>query len=317
MGAFLPINAAASKRRFFMPRTAIDTPAPVLDALRNDGAILPPQSRCDVFSHEAAKVQCMVCTTPAMKKGAPQVVIAFAGSSRSEQREAAHALQRLIAAGPVLPSDVRVLFATGVTLVFAPWLARADVRGIVRSVSSSLHPERVTVDSERLDTGAAIVVPGPVSQGDVALEIRQALHAFVIDVDSLWRGARRLLSRKEEMHTWFLPLGCHVVERHMGRHVCWEIGFEQFHLLEQAIELVDARLAMGKDHLLMRWSQAGDDDSAETRMPTVTLMASENTRDSRTQMARLLQNMLFLLGRLGFASSMAADLTQPAPLPAS
>lgn len=300
-----------------MPRTTIDTPAPVLEALRNDGAILPPQSRCDVFSPEAAKVQCMVCAMPAMKKGTPQVVIAFSGASRYEQREAAHALQRLIAAGPVLPSDVRVLFATGVTLVFAPWLARADVRGIVRSVSSSLHPERVTVDGNQVDDGTAIVVPGPVSQGDVALEIRHALHEFVVDVDSLWRGARRLLSRKETQHTWFLPLGCHVIERHQGRQVCWEIGFEEFGLLEQAIGLVDARLAMGKDHLLQRWSPPVEDDDAETRMPTVMLMASDNTRDARTQMARLLQNMLFLLGRLGFANSMAADLTQPAPLPAA
>ena len=162
----------------------------------------------------------------------------------------------------------------------------------------------------------------PLFQGDPeyrfdVLEIRHALHEFVIDVDSLWRGARRLLSRKDEQHTWFLPLGCHVVERHVGRQVTWEIGFEEFGLLEQAIELVDARLAMGKDHLLQRWSPPVEDEDAETRMPTVMLMASDNTRDARTQMARLLQNMLFLLGRLGFANSMAADLTQPAPLPAA
>ena len=73
-------------------------------------------------------------------------------------------------------------FATGVTLVFAPWLARADVRGIVRSVSSSLHPERVTVDGNQVDDGSAIVVPGPVSQGDVALEIRHALTLPQTDI---------------------------------------------------------------------------------------------------------------------------------------
>ena len=38
---------------------------------------------------------------------------------------------------------------------------------------------------------------------------------------------------------------------------------------------------MGKDHLLQRWSPpADDDDSTETRMPTVMLMATENTREA-------------------------------------
>lgn len=298
-----------------MHRISIDTPAAVSDALRNDGALLPPQSHCDVFSNANAKVQCMVCATPAMKKGQPQVVTAFIGASRYEQREAALALQRLVTAGAVGEGDVRVLHATGVTLVFAPWMARADVRGSAAAVSASLHPERVTVDGAEVQDSTAIVVPGPGSQGDVALEIRHALHTFVMDADSLWRGARRLLTRKADVHTWLLPLGCQVVERQEGRQVSWEIGFEDFTLLEQAITLVDARLAMGKDHLLHRGSALPDDD-AETRLPTIVLVAPENSRDARTQMARLLQNMLFLLGRLGFASSMAADLSQPLPLQA-
>ena len=45
------------------------------DALRNDGALLPPQSHCDVFSNANAKVQCMVCNAPAMKRNDPQVVV--------------------------------------------------------------------------------------------------------------------------------------------------------------------------------------------------------------------------------------------------
>ncbi|QHE77020.1 hypothetical protein [Hydrogenophaga sp. PBL-H3] len=298
-----------------MPRTTIDTPAALAEALANDGWVLPPKSRCDVFSRETAKVQSMVCTSPAMKKSAPQIITALMGGTRYEQREAASALHRLIAAGNLMPDAVRVLHATGVTLVFAPWSARDDVRSIVRSVSSSLHPERVTVDGAQLQTDAAVVVPGPSSQNDAALEIRHALNAFIADVDSLWRSARRRLSGKEDTQRWFLPVGCQVIERSEGSKVCWEIVFEDIGLLERAIGLVDARLTMGKDHLLQRWSDP-EDDQLETMMPSITLMANANSRDARTQMARLLQNMLFMLGRLGFDSTWPGDLQRATPLQA-
>ncbi len=298
-----------------MPRTAIDTPAALTEALANDGWVLPPKSRCDVFSRETAKVSTMVCTSPAMKKGAPQIITALMGGTRSEQREAASALQRLIAAGPLMPDAIRVLHATGVTLVFAPWSARDDVRAIMRSVSSSLHPQRVTVDGAQLPTDTAVVVPGPSSQSDAALEIRHALSAFVADVDSLWRSARRRLSGKEDLQRWTLPVGCQVIERSEGSKVCWEIHFEDIGLLERAIGLVDARLTMGKDHLLQRWSDP-EDDEMETMMPSITLMANANSRDARTQMARLLQNMLFILGRLGFDSTSPGALHRATPLQA-
>lgn len=296
-----------------MPPTAINTPTALADALANDGWVLPPKSRCDVFSRENAKIRSMVCTSPAMKKGAPQIITALMGGTRYEQREAASALQRLIAAGPLMPDAVRVLYATGVTLVFAPWSARDDVRAIVRSVSSSLHPERVTVDGAQLPADTAVVVPGPSSQGDTALEIRHALHAFVAEGDSLWRSARRRLSGKLDEQRWTLPVGCQVIERNEGGKVCWEIVFEDIGMLERAITLVNARMAMGKDHLLRGWSEPMT-DQPETMMPSITLMATDNSRSARTQMARLLQNMLFILGRLGFESSAPAELPQATPL---
>src|SRR5690606_10005482 len=114
--------------------------------------------------------------------------------------------------------------------------------------------------------------------GDAAVEIRQALESFVADTGSLWEHARRLPSSKSEPKRWTLPLGCSVIERHEGRQVCWDIGFEDVNKLERAVELVDARLSLGRDHLLRSWVP-GEDDAVETRLPSISLMALAPSRE--------------------------------------
>lgn len=287
-----------------MPRTSIDTPAAVQKALNDDGAILPPRTRCDVFSKAEAKVQCMVCNAPAMKRSEAQVVVVLMGATRLEQREAATVLQTLIGDdGNGSPAGLRVLQAGGVTLMLAPWNTRDLVRGVAESVSAGWHPERVTVDAAQIEGEGVVVVPGPGSHGDLAVEIRQALEDFVGDAGSLWDSARRLFASKQETRTWELPLGCSVIERHNGRQVAWEIHFADMHRLDYAVELIEARLELGKDHLLQRWTPPLEDDALETRMPSITLMTPAHSREARAQLARLLQNTLFMIGRLGFVPS--------------
>ncbi len=290
-----------------MPRSTIDTPAAVVQALNSDGAVLPPRSSCDVFSKAQARVQCMVCIAPAMKRSVAHVVVVLMGADRHDQREAATVLQRLLGEGSDSPVELRILQSGGVTLMLAPWAARELVRGVAGSVSASWHPQRVTVDGSRLDNDGVVVVPGPGSQGDVAVEIRRALEAFVADSGTLWEHARRLLSSKSEAKRWTLPLGCSLIERHEGRQVCWEIGFEDVNKLERAVALVDARLSLGRDHLLRSWVPA-DEDAVETRLPSISLMPLAPSREARAQMARLLRNVLFQIGRLGFVASRPADM---------
>lgn len=297
-----------------MRRTTLDTPTAVVQALNDDGAILPPRTQCDVFSKAEAKVQCMVCTAPAMKRTEPQVVVVLMGATRHEQREAATVLQRLIGDGPDSPASLRLLQTGGVTLMLAPWSARELVRGVIDSVSSSWNPERVTVDGAQVQTEGVVVVPGPGSQGDVAVEIRHSLESFAGESGSLWSSARRLLSGKEEPRHWTLPLGCSVTERVEGKRVCWDVTFEEVGKLERAVELVQARLDMRKDRLLERWSDH-EDDAVETRMPSITVTAPSHSREARAEMARLLQNVLFLVGRLGFVASGPADLRNSAGQP--
>ncbi|MBX3610981.1 MAG: hypothetical protein KF871_13910 [Hydrogenophaga sp.] len=298
-----------------MSRQVIDTPAAVAKVLNDDGALLPPASRCDVLSKPAAKVQCLVCNSPAMRKQDPSVVVVLMGASRHDQREVASAFERLLGDGQGAirsePVSLRVLQSGGITLLLAPWAAREDVRGVVHSLSSSLEPERVTIDGSQVQEQGVVMVHGPGSQGDVAVEIRRSLQAFVADAHPLWRNALRLISGREETRTWQLPLGCTVTERQEGRHVCWVVGFEAMSRLERAAELVDARLDMGKDHLLTRYVR-DEDDFGETCVPTIALMAANTSREARTQMARLLQHTLYLVGRLGFAPSGPAELSDRA-----
>lgn len=293
-----------------MSRPALDTPAAVAQVLNDDGAILPPASRCDVLSKPGAKVQCLVCTAPAMRRQEPFVVVVLMGASRHEQREVAAAFERLIGDGngqEAEPLKLRVLQSGGITLLLAPWASREDVRGVVHALSQSLQPERVTIDGSQVQAQGVITVHGPGSQGDVAVDIRRALQAFVADAHPLWRNAWRLVSGRDEPRTWQLPLGCTITERHEGRGVCWVVGFEAMSRFERAAELVDARLDMGKDHLLTRFSR-DEEDFGETSVPTIALYARDTSREARTQMARLMQHTLFLVGRLGFAPSGPADL---------
>lgn len=286
-----------------MPRTTIDTPAAVVQALNDDGAILPPRTHCDVFSKAGAKVECMVCNAPAMKRNDPQVVVVLMGATRLEQREAATVLQSLLGhEHDASAAGLRVLQAGGVTLMLAPWNARDLVRGVADSMSAGWQPERVTVDAAQFEGEGVVVVPGPGSHGDLAVEIRQSLEAFVGDSGSLWDSARRLFASKQPPRLWELPLGCTVNERQEGREICWEISFADMHRFEYAAELIEARLEMGKDNLLRRWVTPYDDEG-ETHLPSITLTTPEHSRASRTQFARLLQNTLFMIGRVGFVPS--------------
>jgi hypothetical protein len=293
-----------------MPRTLTDTPAAAVQALNHDGAVLPPRSSCEVFSQPEAKVQCMVCVAPAMKGPELMVVVVLMGADRHEQREAATLLQRLLGEGAKAGVELRLLQSAGVTLMLAPWSARELVRGVARSVSASWHPKRITVDATQLGDSGVVVVPGPGSHGDMAVEIRQALDGFVADTDSLWTHARRLLSKRTEPKHWSLPLGCSVTERQVGRQLCWDIGFEDVRRLERAAQLVDVRLAMGRDGLKRTWAPL-DEDAVETRLPSISLMAQAPSRAARAQLARLLRNVLFQIGRLGFAASRPAELSDP------
>lgn len=293
-----------------MPRLITDTPAAAVQALNHDGAVLPPRSQSEVFSQPDAKVQCMVCIPPAMKRSDPLVVVVLMGADRLDQREAATLLQRILGEGDSSPVELRVLQSAGVTLMLAPWSARELMRGVARSVSASWHPKRITVDGAQLSDSGVVVVPGPGSHGDMAVEIRQALDEFVGDTGSLWAHARRLLAQRSETRHWSLPLGCSVTERQVGRQLYWDIGFEDVRRLERAAQLVDARLSMGRDGLKRTWAPL-DEDSIETRLPSISLMAHSPARTARAQLARLLRNVLYQIGRLGFAASRPAEVSDP------
>lgn len=283
-----------------------ETPAAVHQTLAQSGWLLP-RAACEVYSPPDSAVQLLVGMAPAMHKGEPFIVTALLGGERRERREAADSLLRLIASGPLLLNEPVMLTASGLTLIMTPWSARDDVRAMAATVGHQISPRRDTVDASRLDTDWVVVMHGHSAQSDMALQIRQALQAFVADGDSLWHGARRLLGQRVAKRSWSLPLGCTVTERLDGRQVIWEVGFDDFQLLERALFLVEARLAMGRDPLLDRAAAAPDED-VETCIPGIALTAAQNNRASRAQMAKLLQNMLFVLGRIASPASMPAEL---------
>lgn len=283
-----------------------DTPGTVHRILAHSGWLLP-RSQSEVYSHADSAVQLLVCVAPAMHKGEPFIVTAVVGGERRERREAAESLLRLIASGPLLMNEPQMLSASGVTLIMAPWSARDDVRAMAVTVGDQISPRRESVDASRLDTDWVVVMNGHSTQSDMALQIRQALQTFVADGDSLWQGARRLLGQRAPRRSWLLPLGCSVTERlHAGR-VIWEVAFEDFQLLERALFLVESRLAMGRDPLLDR-AAASDEEDVETCIPGIALTAAHNNRASREQMAKLLQNMLFVLARIACPPSMPGEL---------
>lgn len=291
-----------------------DTPVAVGQTLAQQGWLLPARSHSEVHSHADSAVQLLVCMTPAMYKGEPYIVTAVIGGERRERREAAESLLRLIASGPLMINEPRTLAVDGLTLLMAPWSARDDVRAMAVSVGDQISPRRESVDASRLDTDWVVVMHGHSTQSDMALDIRHALQAFVADGDSLWQGARRLLGHRAPRRSWQLPLGCTVTERQHGRQVVWEVGFDDFQMLERALFLVEARLAMGRDPLLQR-APASVDEDVETCMPGIALTSAQNNRESRAQMAKLLQNMLFVLGRIAQPHSMPGELLpHPEPL---
>jgi hypothetical protein len=290
-----------------MTSPLIDTPAAVGQTLSQGGWLLPPRSQSEVHSQPDSAVQLLVCMTPAMYKGDPFIVTAVIGGERRERREASDSLLRLIASGPLLMHEPRSLSADGIVLLMAPWSARDDVRAMALTVGQQISPRRESVDASRLDTDWVVVMHGHSAQSDMALEIRQALQAFVAEGDSLWQGARRLLGHRAPRRSWSLPLGCTVTERQEGRQVVWEVGFDDFQMLERALFLVDARLAMGRDPLLER-APASVNEDVETCMPGIALTSVVNNRDSRAQMAKLLQNMLFVLARITHPHSMPGEL---------
>ncbi len=289
------------------------TPAVVHQTLIEHGWLLP-KAQSEVYSHADSAVQLLVCVAPAMHKGEPFIVTAVLGGERRERRESADSLLRLIASGPLLLNEPQMLSAPGVTLIMTPWSARDDVRAMAVTVGDQISPRRESVDASRLDTDWVVVMHGHSTQSELALQIRQALQAFVADGDSLWQGARRLLGQRAPRRTWQLPLGCTVHERLEGRQVVWEVAFDDFQLLERALFLVEARLAMRRDPLLERAAASVDED-VETCIPGIALTAAHNNRASRAQMAKLLQNMLFVLARIACPPSIPGELmTGPAPL---
>ncbi len=290
-----------------------DTPVAVRQTLAQHGWLLP-RAQSEVYSHADSAVQLLVCVAPAMHKGDPFIVTAVVGGERRERREAADSLLRLIASGPLLLNEPQMLTSTGATLIMTPWSARDDVRAMAVTVGDQISPRRESVDASRLDTDWVVVMHGHSTQSELALQIRQALQAFVADTDTLWQGARRLLGQRAPRRSWQLPLGCTLSERLEGRQVIWEVAFDDFQLLERALFLVESRLAMGRDPLLERAAASVDED-VETCIPGIALTAAQNSRASRTQMAKLLQNMLFVLARIACPPSMPGELlTHPAPL---
>lgn len=290
-----------------------DTPVAVRQTLAQHGWLLP-RAQSEVYSHTDSAVQLLVCVAPAMHKGDPFIVTAVVGGERRERREAADSLLRLIASGPLLLNEPQMLTSTGATLIMTPWSARDDVRAMAVTVGDQISPRRESVDASRLDTDWVVVMHGHSTQSELALQIRQALQAFVADTDTLWQGARRLLGQRAPRRSWQLPLGCTLSERLEGRQVIWEVAFDDFQLLERALFLVESRLAMGRDPLLERAAASVDED-VETCIPGIALTAAQNSRASRTQMAKLLQNMLFVLARIACPPSMPGELlTHPAPL---
>lgn len=290
-----------------------DTPVAVHQTLAQHGWLLP-RAQSEVYSHADSAVQLLVCVAPAMHKGDPFIVTAVVGGERRERREAADSLLRLIASGPLLLNEPQMLTSTGATLIMTPWSARDDVRAMAVTVGDQISPRRESVDASRLDTDWVVVMHGHSTQSELALQIRQALQAFVADTDTLWQGARRLLGQRAPRRSWQLPLGCTLSERLEGRQVIWEVAFDDFQLLERALFLVESRLAMGRDPLLERAAASVDED-VETCIPGIALTAAQNSRASRTQMAKLLQNMLFVLARIACPPSMPGELlTHPAPL---
>ena len=283
-----------------------ETPGTVHHLLAHSGWLLP-RSPSEVYSHADSAVQLLVCTAPAMYKGEPFIVTAVLGGERRERREAAESLLRLIASGPLLMNEPQMLSASGVTLIMTPWNARDDVRAMAVTVGDQISPRRESVDASRLDTDWVVVMNGHSTQSDMALQIRQALQTFVADGDSLWQGARRLLGQRAPRRSWALPLGCTVSERLQAGRVLWEVAFDDFQLLERALFLVESRLAMGRDPLLDRAAPA-DDEDVETCIPGIALTAAHNNRASREQMAKLLQNMLFVLARIACPPSMPGEL---------
>lgn len=290
-----------------MTSPLIDTPAAVGQTLSQHGWLLPARSQCEVHSQTDSAVQLLVCMTPAMHRSEPHIVTAVLGGERRERREAAESLLRLVASGPLMMNEPHSLSADGIVLLMAPWSARDDVRAMAVTVGRQISPRRESVDASRLDTDWVVIMHGHSAQSDMALDIRQALQAFVADGESLWQGARRLLGHRAPRRSWSLPLGCTVTERQEGRQVVWEVGFDDFQLLERALFLVEARLALGRDPLLER-APASVDEDVETCMPGIALTALQNNRAARAQMAKLLQNMLFVLARIAHPHSQPGEL---------
>lgn len=281
----------------------IETPPSVADILARKSITLPLRTRSEVFSSGEGGVRCLVCTAPASRAGVQCIVIALMDVGERLRKSFVSALDEQIKRTRLKIPNVDVVNSGDSTVLLAPWVFRGELRALVASAVAELAGE----SDATMDTASRLFSPS-IPDGDEALAmlnlsaLKDELYKFVLAFDSSFRWRLRQLVKFADETTWSLALGCSVRERVKSTGASWEIRFVDLELFERAHLLVEARCDSGKVTRL-KLSPPTIAQDHETQLPLLRLVAKDNSRGARIEMARLLQSVLVSLDRMNFRVS--------------
>lgn len=288
-----------------MQKGYIETPSYVVAALKARSFALPEQSRCAAFEDEVSSLKCLVCNAPASKQGMQSMVVAVMAQTPAIVRAFLGRLEALLESTRIKIPRISLVTCQSAKILLVSWPYRGEFRALVASALNA------TIRSRPLETPACLLsVTLPPNLGSATIDLpafKQALFDFSKCSDPFWRHVLRRVTQFKDSALWHFPLGCKIDEIVTRRGVIWEVVFDDLENLERAHLLVEGRLGSGKaDSLTMCHSAIGS--AHETQLPAIRLLARENSREIRLEMARLIQSVLVFMDR------MAADAQADQPV---
>lgn len=280
----------------------VSTPDFVVSSLKNKSYSMPERSRCESFIAQAVDLKCLVCTAPASRQGVRNLVLVLVGLADGHRRAFLDRLEHMVFATGLKIPKVDLVSAPGATILLAPWVYRGEFRALAASAVASYGQ---STEEQESSSSVALFSPSlpqilDAHSGTIDLpSLKLNLYGFAIAYDPVWRKGLRRVAKFEDKSRWVFPLGCTVEEAVTTAGVSWEVNFKDVEILERAHGLVDARLDSGKADNLSPCSNSSS-RFQETQLPAIRIRAGSNSRESRIEMARLLQAVLVFLDRMRF-----------------
>jgi hypothetical protein len=286
-----------------MLKNPIDTPQQLLLALRQKSVSLPDRSRCESFAAADNSLTCLLCTAMALRGGAHCLVIALTAPVKAIEKVFLDRLEQIIHATRIKIPKMDVICFPDMTIVLASWVYRGEIRALVAStIASYAQPLPASVPSSLFSSS----LPQDDLAGNMDVPaLKRSLCHFASAFDSVWRQSLRRVIKFEDRARWVFPLGCRVQEVVTYSGVAWEMEFSDVELIERAYVLVERRLDCGKAESL-DICQHSINPMLDTQMPVLRLRSKINSRESRMEMARLLQNVLVVMDRMTLRESFGA-----------